>query len=104
MSYVPSQEQVAAHLRILIPMLGTAATAYGVSQPDATSAVNLAIAAIGPISYVFVAIWSGISNTRESIMRKASKAVAPGVPPPVITLPKEEAALAEKLPDNVVSK
>lgn len=104
MSYIPSQDQVAAHLRILIPMLGTAATAYGVSQPDATSFVNLAIAAIGPISYILVAIWSAVANTRESIMRKAAMPASPGAPAPIIQLPKEEAALADKLPANVIAK
>jgi hypothetical protein len=36
-------------------------------------------------------------------MASAAKPVAPGVPPPQIILPHEEADLAEALPPNVIS-
>jgi hypothetical protein len=103
MSYIPSQDQVTAQLRILIPTLATAATAFGVSQTDAGSYAQWAMASIAPISYVIVAIWTAVANTRAAIMAKAAKSVAPGVPAPTITLPKEETALADKLPSNVTA-
>lgn len=103
MSYVPSQTQVMGQLQILIPALATAATAFGVSQTEAGSYAQMATASIAPISYVIVAIWAGLDRTRGAIMKQAAKPVAPGVPPPVIELPKEETALAAKLPDNVTA-
>jgi hypothetical protein len=90
-------------LRILIPAVATAATAFGVSNTDAGSYAQMALASIAPISYVVVAVWSLMANTRESIMRKASKPVTPDAPAPQIILPKAEAALADKLPDNVTA-
>lgn len=101
--YVPSQEQVTAQLKILIPIVGTIATAYGMSKGEAATFTDMLLTAIGPISYGIVAIWAGFSSTRESILRKASKAVAPGVAVPIIQLPKEESALADKLPANVTA-
>ena len=103
MSYVPSQDQVTSQLRILIPALATAATAFGYPQAEAGSWAQLAIASIAPISYLIVSIWTVMANTREAIMRKASKPVSPGAPAPQIILPKQEEALAEKLPANVTA-
>jgi hypothetical protein len=103
MSYVPSQDQVMAQLRILIPALATIATVFGVNGTEAGSYSQMAMASIAPISYLVVALWTLAANTREAIMRKASQPVAPGAPAPQILLPKQEAALADKLPDNVTS-
>jgi hypothetical protein len=104
MGAVPSQDQVMGQLRILIPALATAATAFGVSQTEAGSYVQIAMASIAPISYVIVAIWSLIANSRASIMKAAAKPVDANTPAPQIILPREEADLAAKLPNNVTSK
>jgi hypothetical protein len=104
MSAIPSQEQVMAQLRIIIPALGTIVTAFGVTSAAAGSYTQIALASVGPISYIIIAIWSMIANTRASIMASAAKPVAPGVPPPQIVLPPQEKALADSLPANVTSK
>lgn len=100
MSYIPSQDQVMGQLRVLIPALATIATVFGVSQTEAGSYAQLATALIAPLAYLITAIWSLVANSRHSIMLAASKAVNGGAKP-IIVLPKEEAALADKLPDNV---
>ncbi len=97
----PSQDQVMGQLRIIIPSLGTLVTAFGVTTAQANSWTQLALASVGPISYIIVAIWSFIANSRESIMKSAAKPVDANTPPPQIILPKEEAALAQVLPTNV---
>ena len=101
MSYTPSQDQVMGQLRIIIPALGTIATAFGISGTQAGSATQIALEMVGPISYVVVAIWSLIANSRASIMAAAAKPAAPGLPAPQIVLPVQEADLAQKLPSNV---
>ena len=98
---VPTQDQVMGQLRTIIPALGTIASAFGFSAATANSYVNTALAAVGPISYVVVAVWQMISDSRRSIMKAAAKPVAPGVAPPQIVLPPEENALAQALPANV---
>jgi hypothetical protein len=103
MGFVPSQDQVMAQLRIIIPALGTIVTALGVSQAETGSIIQIAMASVGPISYVVVAAWSLIANTRASIMKSAAKPLDANTPPPQIILPKEEAKLAASLPDNVTS-
>lgn len=100
---VPSQDQVMAQLRIIIPALGTIVTALGISQAEAGSYVQIALASVGPISYLVVAVWSMFANSRENIMKAAAKPVDANTPPPQIILPKQEAALADKLPDNVTA-
>lgn len=100
---VPSQDQVMGQLRIIIPALGTIVTALGVSQAEAGSYVQIGLASVGPISYLVVAVWSLVANSRASIMKAAAKPAAPGLPAPQIVLPKEEADLAQKLPENVTS-
>lgn len=92
-----TQEQVMAQLRILIPTLCTALTAFGVTQTEAGSYQQILLACIAPLSYLIVAVWSGISNTRKAILAKAAK---PGT---VIVVPKEEAKIADALPANVTS-
>jgi hypothetical protein len=101
---VPSQDQVMAQLRIIIPALGTIVTAFGFSSAEAGSYTQMALAAVGPISYVVVAVWSMFANTRKSIMLAASKPVEPGAPAPQIILPAQEKALADTLPHNVTAK
>ena len=88
-------------LRIIIPALGTIATAFGISAAQAGSYTQIALASIGPISYVVVAIWSLVANSRASIMKAAAKPVEPGAPAPQIVLPPQEKALADALPSNV---
>jgi len=103
MGAVPSQDQVMGQLRIIIPALGTIVSAFGVSGATANNYADLALSMVGPISYLIVAIWSLIANSRASIMKAAAKPVAPGVAKPQIILPPEEKALADKLPDNVTA-
>lgn len=103
MSYVPSQEQVTSQLRIIIPALGTMATAFGVSSVQAGSYEQIAIASIAPISYIVCAIWGIIANTRQAILAKAAKPVDSNTPAPQIILSTQEAAIAQKLPENVTT-
>jgi hypothetical protein len=103
MGAVPSQEQVMGQLRILIPCIATAATAFGVSSTEAGSYAQMALASLAPLSYVICGIWSLVANSRASIMASAAKPVEPGAPKPQIILPAEEKALADKLPDNVTA-
>jgi len=102
MSYIPSQDQVMGQLRILIPALGTVATALGVNATIAGSYEQMAMASIAPLAYLVTVVWSLIANSRHSIMLAASKAVNGGVKPSIV-LPKEEAVLASQLPDNVTA-
>ncbi len=86
---------------MVIPALGTIATALGLSQAEAGSFTQMALASIGPISYLVVVVWSFIANSRASIMKAASKPAAPGLPAPQIVLPVAEKDLANQLPNNV---
>jgi hypothetical protein len=100
---VPSQDQVMGQLRIIIPALGTIVSAIGVSSGDVSKWVNIAMISVGPISYIVVAIWSLIANSRASIMAAAAKPVVPGAPAPQIVLPLQEKTLADALPSNVTA-
>jgi|ERR1700748_57599 len=97
-------DQIAAQLRLIIPALGTIISAIGVSATQVSQYEQMAIVAIGPLSYIGAAIWSFYANTRKSIMTSAAKPVSPDVPAPQIILPKEEAKLADQLPSNVTAK
>ena len=101
MGYVPSQDQVMGQLRVIIPALSTIVSAFGVSGATANKYVDLSLSLVGPISYLVVAIWSLIANSRASIMKSASKPVDANTPPPQIVLPPQEADLAQALPANV---
>ena len=101
MGYIPSQDQVMGQLRIIIPALGTIVTAFGISSAQAGSWTQLALGIVGPMSYVIVAIWSLIANSRASIMAAAAKPATPGAEKPQIVLPASEAELAKTLPANV---
>jgi hypothetical protein len=103
MPAVPSQDQVMAQLRIIIPALGTIVSAFGVSGATANSYADTALSMVGPISYLIVAVWSLIANSRASIMKAAAKPVDANTPPPRIILPAQEKALADKLPANVTA-
>jgi hypothetical protein len=94
---VITQEQVMAQLRILIPAICTALTAFGVSNTEAGSYQQIALAMIAPLSYIVVAIWSFMVNTRQAIIAKAA---TPGT---VVILPKEETKIADALPANVTA-
>ena len=100
---VPSQDQVMAQLRIIIPALGTIVSAFGVSGTTANHYIDLCLSMVGPISYLIVAGWSLLANSRASIMLAAAKPAEPGMEAPQIVLPKEEADLAQKLPANVTT-
>lgn len=98
---IPSQDQVMGQLRVIIPALGTIVSAFGINGATANHYVDLSLSMVGPIAYFVVAIWSLVANSRKSIMTSAAKPVAPGVPPPQIVLPVQEADLAQALPANV---
>jgi hypothetical protein len=100
---IPSQDQVMAQLRIVIPALGTIASAFGISKATDSHYVDLALSLVGPVSYLIVAVWSLIANSRSSIMAAAAKPASPDLPAPLIVLPKEEADLAQRLPVNVTT-
>lgn len=101
--YVPSQEQVTSQLRIIIPALGTMATAFGIGAAQAGSYEQIALASIGPISYIVCVIWGIIANTRKAILAKAAKPVDKNTPAPQIVLSEQEAAVAQVLPANVTT-
>jgi hypothetical protein len=101
---VPSQDQIVAQVRLVIPAIGVIVSAVGIAKPDVVgNTVAALMTAAGPIAYAISVIWSLYANSRASIMTAAAKPVAPGVPAPKIELPHEEAALAESLPANVTS-
>lgn len=103
MSYIPSQDQVMGQLRIIIPALGTIATAFGISSTQAGSYEQIALASIGPLSYLVCGVWSLVANSRASIMKSAAKPVDANTPAPQIVLPPQEAGLAQSLPANVTT-
>lgn len=101
-SITPSQDQMVAQLRILIPALGAIASTTGIlTHEQVGSVVSNALIAVGPLMYLAGAIWSLVANTRASILASAAKPIAPDVPPPQIVLPVQEAPLAHLLPENV---
>jgi hypothetical protein len=98
----PTQDQVMGQLRAIIPAVGTIISALGFMSADKVGPiVSTLLTAVGPISVIIVGLWSWVSNSRAAIMAAAAKPVAPGVPPPQIVLPAQEAVLAQSLPDNV---
>lgn len=98
----PSEDQIVAQLRILIPIIGTLISATGwVSAEHMSPIISNLLIALGPVSYLMASAWSFYANSRASIMASASKPVAPGVPAPQIQLPPQEAKLADSLPANV---
>ena len=61
---VPTQDQVMAQLRIIIPALGTIVSAFGVTQAQVGSVTQIALGMVGPIAYAIVAIWSLVANSQ----------------------------------------
>jgi hypothetical protein len=103
-NYVPTQDQVMAQLRIVIPAIGTIVSAVGFIKPDAVgSAVAGLMTAVGPIAYMIVAIWSFVANSRRSILIAAAKPLDANTPAPKIILAPQEKTLADSLPTNVVA-
>lgn len=98
----PSQDQVVAQIRLLIPIIGTLVSSAGfVSADKMGPIVSSLLLAVGPISYLATAIWSLYANSRKSIMTSAAKPVDANTPAPQIVLPVQEAVLAQSLPANV---
>ena len=64
---IPSQEQVMGQLRILIPALGTIATAFGMTQAEAGSYTQIALTLIGPIAYLICLVWSLVRIPHSSL-------------------------------------
>jgi hypothetical protein len=60
----PSQDQVMAQLRVVIPAIGTLVSAIGVSSSSVNNLTQIALASAGPIAYVICAVWSFIVNTQ----------------------------------------
>lgn len=100
---VPSQDQVVAQIRLIIPALGTIVTAFGLSSTTVDHYTQAVMVAAGPIAYFITAVWSLYANSRKSIMTSAAKPASPGEQAPTIILPVSEAGLAQQLPSNVVT-
>jgi hypothetical protein len=101
MNFIPSSDQVAGLLRTYLPALFAVFTAYGASREAGW--VTTAILVAGPLGLLISGIWTLVANTREAILRKASKRKDANTPEPQIILPAQEKALADKLPDNVTA-
>lgn len=78
---VPSQDQVMAQLRIVIPALGTIVSAFGVNGATANHYVDLSLSMVGPISYLVIVVWSLIANTQANKI-KSVQAIATGLASP----------------------
>lgn len=99
-----SKDQLDTQIKIIVASLGTIMSALGIVNYERIGAIIGAIlTAIGPIAYIYVAVTLYFKMSRAAIMAAAAAPVAPGVPAPIIVLPKEEAALADKLPSNVTA-
>lgn len=101
MSIIPSQDQVMAQLRIIIPALGTIATAFGIGAAQAGSFTQIALASVGPISYVVVAIWSAFANTQKAKIMAVN--AMPGVDS-ILVNAQASPILATIAMDNAVPK
>ena len=99
-----SKDQVDVQIKIFVTALGTLLSAIGVTNYERIgAAVGAVLAMIGPIAYVYVAISLYFRMSRPQIIAAAAAPVAPGVPAPIIILPKEEKAIADQLPANVTA-
>jgi hypothetical protein len=63
---IPSQDQVMAQLRIIIPALGTVITTIGVSSTAVGHWEGLIMASAGPIAYAICGVWSLVVNTQKA--------------------------------------
>lgn len=65
----PSQDQVVAQLRLLLPALGSMAIMLGIMSPDLVGKwTTLILTAIGPAMIIGGMIWSLIANSKKSII------------------------------------
>jgi hypothetical protein len=101
MNYIPSNDQIAAQLRLLLPALGAVLTTFGLTKEAGYATTALLVA--GPLSIIIGMIWSLVANTRKAIMSRAAKPKDANTPEPQIILPAQEKALADSLPNNVTS-
>jgi len=86
-----SKDQLDGQIKILVASLGTVMSAVGIVNYEKIGAVIGAIlTAIGPIAYIYVAITLYVKLSRANIIAAAAQPVAPGVPAPIIVLPKQE--------------
>lgn len=100
-----SKDQIDAQIKILVTALGTIMSAMGIVNYEKIGAVIGAIlTAMGPIAYIYVAVTLYFKMSRAAIIAAAATPVAPGVPAPIIILPKEEAHIADQLPENVTAE
>jgi len=79
---VPSQDQVMGQLRAIIPAVGTIVSALGIYNVDKTGALVAGLlTAVGPLSYLITAIWSGIAHLQSNqIAAVAALATGPASP------------------------
>lgn len=68
----PTQDQLMGQLRIAIPAIGTAITAFGISSTQVDHYTGIALALVGPIAYVATLVWSLVANGKSSIIKSAA--------------------------------
>lgn len=99
-----SKDQMDTQIKILVSALGTIMSALGIVNYEKIGAIiGGVLTAIGPIAYIYVAVSLYFKMSRVAIIAAAATPVAPGIAAPIIILPKEEAHIADKLPDNVTA-
>lgn len=101
MGFIPSTDQIKGQLQIVLPAVGAVLLAFGANRE--AGYITTAEIVVGPLAIIVGSVWALVDQTREAIMRKASKPVTPNAPAPQIVLPSQESALADKLPGNVTS-
>ena len=69
---VPTQDQLMGQLRVAIPAIGTAITAFGVSSTQVDHYTGIALAMVGPLSYLAVVVWSFFANNKSSIVKSVA--------------------------------
>jgi hypothetical protein len=77
-----TQDQMVAQLRVAIPAIGTIISAFGLSSSTQVAGFEqTALVMVGPISYLIVAIWSFIANSKSSIIKSAAGMIETQVKP-----------------------
>lgn len=104
---IPTQDQIMGQLRVAIPALGTMISAFGVSSASVDHYTGLALAMVGPISYIAVAIWSLIANGKSSIVKSVAgmketevKPSADGSKVTIVTSDPDLVAAAKSVPQT----
>lgn len=69
---LPTQDQLMGQLRVAIPAIGTVISAFGVSSTSVDHYTSIALALVGPLSYLVVVIWSFAANGKTSIVKSVS--------------------------------